>query len=183
MDPPANSWAANPENCVLILGIELFSCNGAEVKIPGVHTSSSRGPEDESNRTQINRALYFVDGTGGIVINRSKIIKKKCALMLDATQEVRISRLNESASNVTNDSTPREPIQCLLLQGRPINEKIVKHGPFVMNSSEEIQQAFRDYQDTKFGGWPWSDSGVVFSQERGRFARTGGNDSEERPIQ
>merc|ERR1712226_1576372 len=70
LDPPANSWAANPENCVLILGIELYSCNGAEVKIPGLHTSSSRRPEDESNRTQINRALYFVDGTGSIEINR-----------------------------------------------------------------------------------------------------------------
>lgn len=33
----------------------------------------------------------------------------------------------------------------LVLTGKPIGEKIVAHGPFVMNSVEEIQQAIRDY--------------------------------------
>ena len=103
--------------------------------------------------------------------------------MLDAAKEVRISRLKESENNVNGDPKPKEPIVCLLLQGRSINEKIVKHGPFVMSSSEEIQQSFRDYQDTKFGGWPWPENGVVFPREKGRFAKTGGNESEERPIQ
>ena len=34
----------------------------------------------------------------------------------------------------------------LVLSGRPLNEPIVQHGPFVMNSSEEIEQAINDYQ-------------------------------------
>ena len=46
LDPPSNSWAAKPENFVLILGIELYSCNGAEVTIPGVPASSSSGCGD-----------------------------------------------------------------------------------------------------------------------------------------
>lgn len=33
----------------------------------------------------------------------------------------------------------------LVLTGKPIGEQIVAHGPFVMNSVEEIQQAIRDY--------------------------------------
>jgi hypothetical protein len=33
----------------------------------------------------------------------------------------------------------------LLLAGRPLNEPIVQHGPFVMNTREEIEQAVRDY--------------------------------------
>jgi len=39
----------------------------------------------------------------------------------------------------------------LLLSGAPLNEPIVGHGPFVMNTSDEISQAMRDFKDGKFG--------------------------------
>ena len=39
----------------------------------------------------------------------------------------------------------------LILNGEPINEPIVAQGPFVMNSKEEIFQAFSDYQNGKMG--------------------------------
>lgn len=39
----------------------------------------------------------------------------------------------------------------LLVAGRPMNEPVVRHGPFVMNSFEEIQQAYRDYNNGLFG--------------------------------
>lgn len=39
----------------------------------------------------------------------------------------------------------------LLLNGTPLNEPIVGHGPFVMNSKEEIIQAFNDFQSGRFG--------------------------------
>ena len=41
--------------------------------------------------------------------------------------------------------------ELLLLQGRPIGEPIVKYGPFVMNTREEIIQAIKDYQDGRMG--------------------------------
>jgi redox-sensitive bicupin YhaK (pirin superfamily) len=39
----------------------------------------------------------------------------------------------------------------LLLTGLPLNEKMVQHGPFVMNSETEILEAMRDYQMGKMG--------------------------------
>lgn len=39
----------------------------------------------------------------------------------------------------------------LFLGGQPINEPIVGYGPFVMNSAEEIKQAFKDFQDGRMG--------------------------------
>lgn len=39
----------------------------------------------------------------------------------------------------------------LILSGEPLNEPIVPHGPFVMNTKEEIHQAFDDYNNGKFG--------------------------------
>jgi len=41
----------------------------------------------------------------------------------------------------------------LLGYALPFNEPIVAQGPFVMNSSEEIRQAYHDYHNGKFGNW------------------------------
>ncbi len=43
-----------------------------------------------------------------------------------------------------------EPARVLLIAGRPHNEPIVKYGPFVMNTPEEIVQAIDDFQAGRF---------------------------------
>ncbi len=39
----------------------------------------------------------------------------------------------------------------LLLAARPLGEPVARGGPFVMNTREEVGQAFRDFDDGSFG--------------------------------
>jgi len=39
----------------------------------------------------------------------------------------------------------------LVLGGEPINEPVVGHGPFVMNTEREIAEAIRDFRSGSFG--------------------------------
>ena len=86
------------------------------------------------------------------------------ALKLDAESEETILR-NHDETEIT---------EVLMLQGRPIGEPVAQHGPFVMNTQEEIHKAFSDYRATQFGGWPYSRDDHIYDRDAGRFALLNG---------
>ena len=57
--------------------------------------------------------------------------------------------LANEAGKITIEATG--PAVVLVLSGEPINEPIAAHGPFVMNSQDEIRQAMHDFNQGKFG--------------------------------
>jgi len=46
--------------------------------------------------------------------------------------------------------TDKTPARFLLVSGKPLNEPIARHGPFVMNTREEIEQTLRELRDGTF---------------------------------
>ena len=58
------------------------------------------------------------------------------------------------AEEATATALPEAPLDLLLLAGEPLNEPMVRYGPFVMNTQEEIFQAFQDYQSGRMGAIP-----------------------------
>ncbi|MEL6177502.1 MAG: pirin family protein [Myxococcota bacterium] len=139
--PPPDSWASRPENAVAIWTLQMEP--GASWTIPAAEP-------------RLHRSLYFFMGSELTVGDRSM------------GHHARIDLRSDAAAPVTN--TGSEPCELLMLQGRPINEPIAQHGPFVMNAPIEIRQTILDYQLTGFGGWHWPTDGPVHSPEAKRFA-------------
>jgi len=83
-----------------------------------------------------NTLLVVLHGT--IEVNGSEIARQGQLAVLDQAGEGVFVEANSDAT-------------VLVLSGRPIDEPLVGHGPFVMNTAEEIHQAIRDFSSGRFG--------------------------------
>lgn len=52
---------------------------------------------------------------------------------------------------IANPATAQHPLDLLLIAGIPLNEPVVRYGPFVMNTEAEIMQAIDDYRNGRMG--------------------------------
>ncbi|MFT5249208.1 MAG: redox-sensitive bicupin YhaK (pirin superfamily) [bacterium] len=139
--PTPNSWAATPEHGVSVMTIKLEP--NATWKLP------------RTTIKEVNRTLYFYSGES-IKVAGEKLTEYHL-VQLNPEEDIELE-------NGFKDG------YLLLLQGKPINEPVAQHGPFVMNTEAEIQEAFSDYRKTQFGGWPWPNQEQVHEREKGRFA-------------
>lgn len=140
--PPPDSWASQPQADLAMWTLRLEP--HAQWVLPAARGAGTR------------RKLYFFAGSQLGVDGRT--VPVQSGIELHAQAEVTL--LNGAA-----------PAELLMLQGRPIGEPVAQYGPFVMNTEQELRQAYEDYRRTGFGGWPWPDAGPVHGDEAGRFAR------------
>ncbi|MFC5576466.1 pirin family protein [Lysobacter niabensis] len=52
--------------------------------------------------------------------------------------------------NVFKAGASGKPVRLILVAGRPLREPVARYGPFVMNTKQEIMQAFVDFQEGRF---------------------------------
>lgn len=152
LSPPPDSWAASAQADIAVWTLRMTP--GACWTLPAASLGS-------------NRMLYFFKGATLCVAGQAINVHGAIELRADAAVEL---------------VNGNEVSEFLLLQGKPIGEPVVQHGPFVMNSQAEIAQTMLDFQRTRFGGWPWPDHAPVHGRDPARFAvHPGGR--EERPVE
>lgn len=141
LDPAPESWANDENNNVNIWIIRMEP--NAIFKIPSLSST-------------ITRNLYYyygetinIEGTEISSSNRVKLQGDETIVIKNGAGESHL----------------------FLLEGEPINEPVAVYGPFVMNTMEEIREAYADYKETGFGGWPWERKDPVHSSEAVRFAK------------
>ena len=140
--PPPNSWAARAEADVAIWLIRMDA--HATCELPAAKGADTL------------RTLYCCEGDTLSI--GDTVVANDTAALLDPHQPAPLAAGDRA-------------VECLVLQGRPIGEPVERYGPFVMNTREELEQAFSDYRATQFGGWPWPTDDPVHARDAERFAR------------
>lgn len=75
----------------------------------------------------------------------------------------------EKNGGSVNFKTGSEEANFVLIAGKPINEPIVQHGPFVMNTKEEIMEAIMDFQKCRNGFERYKDWSSEIGKRRGVY--------------
>jgi redox-sensitive bicupin YhaK (pirin superfamily) len=149
--PPApDSWAADPENEVAIWLVTMES--GASFELPPASAN-------------LSRTIYFYRGSS-LEAGGNNLPEYHSA---DLSPDAKTTLVNGPGEG-----------RFLLLQGKPIHEPVSQAGPFVMNTENEIREAFRDFRITRFGGWPWERPDPVHGRGKTRFARYADGSEEHR---
>ena len=151
--PPPDSWASSQQGDMAIWLIRIDA--DAHWDMPAAAPG-------------LNRMLHFFQGTSASVAGADVSSASGIRVRSDAVVPIR---------------NAGEPVEFLLLQGRPIGAPVFQMGPFVMNTPEELQQAFDDYRRTGFGGWPWASADPVHPRGDGRFALHADGTVEHRDMQ
>ncbi|WP_338897133.1 pirin family protein [Streptomyces sp. TG1A-60] len=97
-------------------------------------------------REDFNALAYVLAGRGGVGVDRRPIRLGQTAVF-GAGSSITFRADEQQDANAPD-------LEIVLLGGRPIREPMAHYGPFVMNTREELQQAFEDFQKGRLGTIP-----------------------------
>ncbi len=97
-------------------------------------------------RPEFNALVYVLAGEGTVGEERRPVVAGQLAVFGAG------DALTLSAADTRHEGTTG--LDVLVLGGRPIREPVFAYGPFVMNTREEVAQAFEDYQAGRLGQVP-----------------------------
>ncbi|MEU4127915.1 pirin family protein [Streptomyces wuyuanensis] len=98
-------------------------------------------------REDFNGLAYVLAGRGAVGTERRPVHKGQTAVFGEG------GALTVRADD-KQDGVGTGDLEIVLLGGRPIREPMAHYGPFVMNTREELQQAFEDFQKGRLGTIP-----------------------------
>jgi redox-sensitive bicupin YhaK (pirin superfamily) len=85
-----------------------------------------------------NTAILVIEGS--ILVNGEQVLEKDAFGLLE----------NGRATSFTISALSSDTI-VLVLSGEPLNEPVAHYGPFVMNTQAQLAEAFKEFQEGKFG--------------------------------
>jgi len=129
--------------------------DGAEVKvIAGATSRGTKGPVTVEPTEASYFDLTLADGaTFAEPLDATRagfVVVHEGAIVFPDGREVASLGLAELGKGDTVTFTAKGNARVLLIAGKPIREPVAWHGPFVMNTRDELQQAFEDYQAGRF---------------------------------
>jgi len=112
-----------------------------------VHASVSPGAELHLPwAPDFNALVYVLAGRGHVAAEKRPVQTGQLAVFGPGDQ------ITVGASESQDSNTPL--LDVLILGGRPIREPVAAYGPFVMNTRDELVQAFDDFRAGKLGTIP-----------------------------
>jgi hypothetical protein len=112
-----------------------------------VHATVSAGARVDIPWASEFNALVYVLGGEGTVGPVGQPVRSGQLAVFGAGDYLTVTARSEQESRTPN-------LDVLVLGGKPIGEPVFAYGPFVMNTKDEVAQAFEDYQAGKLGTIP-----------------------------